>query len=66
MSLEISCKRPVGHITDLIRRLEMWRGKRVEISGDPARIGKRLRTVELDEAIAYLEEYRELMAKGVS
>jgi len=48
--------RPVGHVTDLIRELDRWakaRERKVDLDAKP------LRT-----AIAYLEEYRELLAKG--
>ena len=63
---EVSVQRPVGHITDLIRRLSVWRDRRQGITERPGRIGKTLRNTELDQAIAYLEEYRELVAKGDS
>lgn len=43
--------RPPGHITSLVRDLKGWMG---------ARRRKNLRVKELEAAIAYLEEYREL------
>ncbi|KKM75853.1 hypothetical protein LCGC14_1386120 [marine sediment metagenome] len=60
---DISVRRPVGHITDLIRRLSRWRDRRQGITNRPDRVGKPLPNTELDEAIAYLEEYRELVAR---
>lgn len=44
--------RPVGHITDLVSKLLRWAG---------ARQNKQLDTRDLNTAIAYLEEYRELI-----
>ncbi len=61
-----SVRRPVGHITDLIRRLTVWRDRRQSITDDLGRDGKPLPNTELDQAISYLEEYRELMAAGVT
>lgn len=63
---EVSVRRPVGDITDLIRRLSTWRDRRQGITDDLGRNGKPLRNTELDQAIAYLEEYRELVARGDS
>ena len=59
--MTVSIRRPTGHITDLIRRLSIWRDRRQGIADRPGRKGKSLPNTELDEAIAYLEEYRELM-----
>lgn len=66
-----SLRRPVGHITNLIGRLEKWRDVRAGLlktaiaDGERPR-GKRLSNTELSESISYLEEYRELMAEGVT
>ena len=62
MSADVSLKRPVGDITDLVRRLSIWRDRRQSITDRPERTGKALPNTELDQAIAYLEEYRELLA----
>jgi len=67
----ISARRPTGHITDLIGRLSKWRDRRQGIterqtSPQTGRVGKPLPNTELDQAIAYLEEYQELVAKGGS
>ena len=65
--MTISARRPTGHITDLVRRLSKWRDRRAAINAREVREGgKRLPNTELDEAIQYLEEYRELVAKGGS
>ena len=42
-----SVRRPVGHITDPIRRLSIWRDRRQGITDRP----------ELDEAISYLDRF---------
>ena len=50
--------RPVGHITNLMRELDRWakaRERKIDLDANL------LRT-----AIAYLGEYRELLARGVS
>lgn len=54
--------RPVGQITDLIHRLERWRAARARIAQSPERrVGsKALPNTELDDAITYLTEYREM------
>lgn len=49
--------RPVGHVTDLIRRLEKWRGRRA---------AKSLEIDTLSQTIAYLEEYRTMLNTQVS
>ena len=59
-----SMRRPVGHITDLIGRLSTWRGRRQGITNRPSRVGEPLPNTELDQAIDYLEEYRELVTTG--
>ncbi|KKL57359.1 hypothetical protein LCGC14_2236220 [marine sediment metagenome] len=59
-------RRPPGHITDLITRLSTWRDRRQGITNRPGRTGKPLPNTELDEAIAYLEEYRELLAGWIA
>ena len=53
--------RPVGQITDLIRRLERWRAARARIAQSPERrAGSKPRpNTELDDAITYLTEYAE-------
>ncbi|KKM24103.1 hypothetical protein LCGC14_1608530 [marine sediment metagenome] len=61
-----SARRPVGHITDLIRRLVIWRNRRQGITDRPDRDGKPLPNTELDQAIIYLEEYRELLAAWIT
>lgn len=44
--------RPIGHITELVRELMRWSGGRQK---------KGLSTEELNKAIAYLEEYAQLI-----
>jgi len=61
-----SLRRPVGHVTDLIRRLSTWRDRRQSITDRPKRSGKPLPNTELDEAIEHLEEYRELLASWIT
>ncbi|KKL54076.1 hypothetical protein LCGC14_2269020 [marine sediment metagenome] len=63
---KVSVQRPTGHITDLLRRLTLWRDRRTGINVRPGRKGKALPNRELNEAIAYLEEYRELVTRGDS
>lgn len=59
--------RPVGHVTELIRKLENWKQRRtsrnVELKNAGARSGQLLKTKELEVAIAYLEEYRLLLRR---
>lgn len=61
---EPEATRPAGHITDLITRLSTWRDRRQGIADSPKREGKPLPNTELDQAIAYLEEHRELVGQG--
>ena len=48
----MTARRPVGHVTDLVRRLNNWATRREE---------KNLDAAPLREASAYLKEYRELL-----
>lgn len=59
--------RPVGHITDLINELDRWATNRERIAERHRALGhhrdaRKISAEPLRRAIAYLEEYRDLLA----